>query len=209
VSKTNTTHRPLVALVLPKTVPALISFAEQVVKSMTGNPSFPTPAPTLAVLSQAIADLQAAQAAAQLRGKGAAQARNDKKAALVKLLQLLKSYVQNIADADAETAATVINGAGMAVKKAPNRKPKAFAATPGAVSGSVKLSTVSAGAHACYLWQYSADGGKTWVDVPGTSQAKTTISGLPAGTTVLFRYRVITPKAGQGDFVPPLALLVK
>jgi hypothetical protein len=209
VSKTTTSIRSLVALDLPKTVPELISFAEQVVTSVTNNPSFPTPSPTLAVISQAIADLQAAQAAAQLRAKGAVQARNDKKTALVKLLQLFKSYVQNIADGDPDTSVTVIHAAGLAVKKAPNRKPHTFAAIEGAISGSVKLVTVSAGSRASYLWQYSTDGGKTWIDAPGTSQAKTTIVGLTAGTTVLFRYRTITPKAGQTDFVPALAFLVK
>jgi len=148
VSKTTTSVRSLVSLDLPKTVPELISFAEQVVKSATNNPSFPTPSPTIAVIQQAIADLQAAQAAAQLRAKGAVQARNDKKAALIKLLQLFKSYVQNIADEDPDTSATVIHGAGLAVKKAPSRKPHTFAAKEGAISGSVKLSTVSAGARA-------------------------------------------------------------
>ena len=209
MSKTTTSVRSLVSLDLPKTVPALLSFADQVVKSVTNNPSFPTPSPTLAVIAQAIADLRAAQAAALLRAKGAVQARNDKKIALVKLLQLFKSYVQNIADQDPDTSATVIHGAGLAVKKAPNRKPHTFAVTSGAISGSVKLVTVSAGSRASYLWQYSTDGGKTWIDVPGTSKAKTIIVGLPAGTTVLFRYRTVTPKAGQSDFVPALAFLVK
>ena len=72
----------------------------------------------------------------------------------------------------------------------------------------MKLSTVSAGTRASYLWQYSIDGGKTWIDVPGTAQAKTTIAGWSRGTTVLFRYRTIT-KGGQSDFVPALAFLVK
>jgi hypothetical protein len=99
VSKTTTNVRSLVSLDLPKTVPELISFAEQVVKSVTNNPSFPTPSPTIAVIQQAIADLQAAQAAAQLRA----------------------------ADEDPDTSATVIHGAGLAVKKAPSRKPHTFA----------------------------------------------------------------------------------
>jgi hypothetical protein len=103
--------------------------------------------------------------------------------------------VQNIADQDPDTAATVIHGAGLAVKKAPSRKPHAFAATEGAIS--VKLSTVSAGTRATYLWQYSTDGGKTWIEVPGTSQAKTTIVGLTAGTTVLFRYRTVHPRPAR------------
>ncbi len=201
-------HRSIVSLALPKTVPALISYAEQVVKAMTNNPSFPTPAPTLAVISQAIDDLQAAEAAALSRTKGAVQARNDKRTALVKLLETLKTYVQNVADTNNETAPTVIKSAGLAVRKSPTRRPHVFAVQEGSISGSVKLSTPSAGARSSYLWQYSADGGKTWVDVPGTVQAKTTVAGLPAGTTVQFRYRAIT-KTGQGDWSAPVSFLVK
>jgi hypothetical protein len=201
-------HRCIVALALPKTVPALISYAEQVVKVMTGNASFPAPSPTLASITQAIDDLQTAEAVALSRTKGAVQARNDKRTALVKLLELLKAYVQNIADGNAETAPTVIKSAGLAIRKAPTRKAHVFTVQEGAISGSVKLSTPSAGARSCYLWQYSADGGKTWVDVPGTVRAKTTVAGLPAGTTVQFRYRTIT-KTGQGDWIAPVSFLVK
>jgi hypothetical protein len=201
-------HRSIVSLALPKTVPALISYAEQVVKAVTNNPSFPNPSPTLAVITQAIDDLQAAEAAALSRFKGAVQARNDKRSALVKLLETLKTYIQNVADTNNETAPTVIKSAGLAVRKSPTRKPHVFTVQEGSISGSVKLSTASVGARSCYLWQYSADGGKTWIDVPATIQAKTTLTGLPAGNTVQFRYRAIT-KTGQGDWSAPVSFLVK
>jgi hypothetical protein len=203
------TSRSLAVLALPKTVPALLSCADHIVDSMTGNPSFSTPSPTLASVAQAITELRTAQAVTLSRTKGAAQARNDKLAALVKLLQLLRSYIQSVADVDAETASTVITSAGLAVKKPPTLKPRVFAATPGDNSGTVKLVTVSAGPRSSYLWQVSLDGGKTWVDLPATTQARTTVTALPAGTTVLFRYRSVTPKAGQGDWVPPISLLVR
>ncbi|HEX3344699.1 MAG TPA: hypothetical protein VHS09_09015 [Polyangiaceae bacterium] len=203
-----TTHRALVSLSLPKTVPALITYAQQIVDAMTGNASFPTPSPALTAITQGITDLQTAEASALSRVKGAVQGRNDKRAALVKLLQLLKSYIQSVADRDAETAPTVIRGAGVAVKKAPVRRPRTFTVAAGTLSGSAKLSTESAGARSSYLWQTSIDGGKTWVDAPATVQAKTTVSGLAAGSTVLFRYRPVT-KTGQGDWVPPVSLLVQ
>jgi len=110
----STTHRSLVSLSLPETVPSLLTYAEQIVLVMTGNASFPTPMPTLAAVSQAVTDLQSAEAAALSRAKGAVPARNDKRSTLVRLLQLLKTYVQNIADGNAETAPTVITSAGLA-----------------------------------------------------------------------------------------------
>jgi hypothetical protein len=45
------------------------------------------------------------------------------------------------------------------------------------------------------------------VSAPSTLQAKTTITGLPVGTSVLFRYRTLT-KTGEGDWSQGLALLV-
>jgi hypothetical protein len=54
----------------------------------------------------------------------------------------------------------------------------------------------------------SVDGGKTWVAAPATVQAKTQILGLTPGATVQFRYRTVTPKAGQGDWNQPVQLLI-
>ncbi len=68
---TKTTQRPLVSLALPRPVAALITYAGQILKAMTGNPSFPSPSPTLAVVKQAVDDLQTAEAAALARTKGA------------------------------------------------------------------------------------------------------------------------------------------
>jgi hypothetical protein len=57
----------------------------------------------------------------------------------------------------------------------------------GSVSGTAKITAVSAGHRASYEWQYSVDGGKTWVTAPATMQAK----------------------AGEGDWSQAVALLVK
>ncbi len=205
---TKSVHRSLVSLDLPKKVPALISYATSVVTAMAGNPSFPTPAPTLAAITAAITALQTAESAAIARTKGAVTARNDKKAALVALLQELKAYIQKTGDADADNSAALIQSAGVSVKKTAVRKPRVFNAVQGPASGTAKLVTGSAGLRASYEWQYSVDGGKTWVAVPATLQAKTSVTGLTAGATVQFRYLAVT-KAGQGDWSAPVSLLVK
>jgi hypothetical protein len=59
-----------------------------------------------------------------------------------------------------------------------------------------------------YEWQYSVDGGKTWVVAPVTLQAKTTILGLTPGATVTFRYRGVT-KTGDGDWSQLITFIVK
>jgi hypothetical protein len=88
------THRSLVTLSLPKSVPGLIVYAQNIVKQMTDNPSFPNPAPTLAAVTAAIDELRAAEAAAIARTKGAAATRNDKRKALVAILEQLRAYIQ-------------------------------------------------------------------------------------------------------------------
>jgi hypothetical protein len=51
----------------------------------------------------------------------------------------------------------------------------------------------SAGHRASYDWQYSADGGKTWVMLTSTLKASTTITGLAPGAVVEFKYRARDP----------------
>lgn len=77
------------------------------------------------------------------------------------------------------------------------------AAKPGAVSGVAVIVAPSAGARSSYEWQYSPDGGKTWVTAPPTVQAKTSVSGLATGTSVEFKYRAVT-KDGAGDWSAPV-----
>jgi hypothetical protein len=72
-------HRLLATLGLPRPVPALLVVAQNIQKRMTGNPSFPSPIPTLAELGTAINDLQSAETLALGRAKGAVTLRNEKR----------------------------------------------------------------------------------------------------------------------------------
>jgi hypothetical protein len=204
---TKTDHRSIVVLKLPTRIQALITYADGIVKSLTGNPSFPTVVPTLATISAAIADLQNAETAALARTKGAVVTRNEKKTALLQLLQQLRGTIQTTADANVENGASIISSAGVAVRKTVVHPPRVFAAKPGPVTGTARLVAASAGHRASYEWEYSTDGGKTWLTTPVTLQAKTTVVGLAAGTTVQFRYRPVT-KAGEGNWTQPVSLLV-
>ena len=209
VTPSKTIRRALVSLHLQaKKGMMLINFTQQVVKSMTGNPSFPTPSPTLAAITTAAAELQAAENAALARTKGAVATRNEKRSALVTLLTELRASVQATANADPETSTSVIQSAGLAIRKTPVRAARVFAAKPGAVSGSVALVTDAAARRASYEWQYSTDGGKTWVSAPSTLQAKTTVAGLTPGATIVFRYRAVT-KTGEGDWSQNASIIVK
>ena len=199
--------RRIVALKPPKPIPALITFARSIVIGMTGNVSFPIPDPTLAAVATAIRDLEVAEIFAQTRTRGAVPARDQKRGVLVILLGHLKAYVQKVVDADREHAPALVESVGMSVKKVGVRAPRVFQATPGSVSGSVKLATPSVARRASYQWEYSRDGGKTWTMAPPTLTTKTHLVGLQRGASYVFRYRAVI-KAGPSDWSEAAALLV-
>ena len=201
------THHTIVCLKPPRKVSSLGAYAQQIVTAMTGNGAFPTPAPPLSSVASALTAFQAAEAIALTRAKGAAEARNVKRVALLQLLEQLKAYVQTVVDAAVDDGAAIALGAGMAVRKTPVRPPRVFAAKPGAVTGTVKLVAAAAARRAAYTWQYSTDGGKTWISLPPTLHAKTTASGLTAGTRVEFRYQALT-EAGESNWSQGVQLLV-
>ena len=208
MSVTKAITRSIATLKTTGPIAALILYSSGIVKRMTGNSAFPSPVPPLATVAAAIADLQSAEMAAAARTKGAVTVRDDRRAALVTLLRQLESYVQNQADANLENGAALIESAGVAVRKTPVRKPRTFNAVQGPTSGSVKLVAAAAARRASYEWQYSTDGGKTWIYAPGTLQAKTTITALTPGASVQFRYRPVL-KAGDGDWSQAVTLIVK
>ncbi|HEY8090563.1 MAG TPA: hypothetical protein VIF09_22030 [Polyangiaceae bacterium] len=205
---TSAVHRSVVTMKTSVPVMTLVAFALHLVAKMTSNPAFPAPAPTLAAITAAANDLAAAEQSASQKTKGAVTVRDDRRAVLVTMLQQIKSYVQTQADANLESGQAIIESAGMTVKKAVTRKARVFGAKAGATTGSVLLTAPSAGARAAYDWQYSIDGGKTWVAAPSTLQARRTVSGLTAGATVMFRYQSLI-KTGEGDWSQPVSIIVK
>ena len=201
-------HRVLASLNLPTQVADQLKYGQSLLAGVTNNPHFPTPDPAIAAFSDALTKYSAAETAAQSRLKGTVAARNAARVVFLGAIHALKARVQSVADASPEQAEAIITSTTLSVKKTTNRQKQTFAVKYGPTSGTVHVIAKSAGARAAYEWQYSLDGGKTWVQVPNTLQARTSISALPVATTVEFRYRVTT-KAGMGDWSQPTSLLVK
>ena len=199
----HTSSHIIAALAAPKKTGPLITYANNVVASLTGNASFASLAPTLPSITKAVAELQAAENVVLTRVRGAVTIRDQKRAALVVLLRQVRLAVQQVADAHPEEATTLIQSAGLSVKRPPVRANRTFAAA----AGSVKLVARSEGKRASYEWSYSVDGGKTWTAAPVTLRASTVVTGLPSGTTVQFRYRAVTA-AGEGAFSAVVSLTV-
>ncbi len=162
----------------------------------------------ITAFGDALTKYNSSETAAQTRAKGTIATRNAAKVVYVGAAHALKARVQQVADADPEQAETIITSAGLAVKKAPLRQKQVFVAKYGTTSGTVHVTAPAAGARASYEWQYSIDGGKTWVSTANSLQAKTTVAGLPVAIVVEFRYRVTT-KTGPGDWSLPTSILVK
>jgi hypothetical protein len=189
-------------------VPDQIKQGDAVQAALTNHPHFPLPDPIIAAFIAALGVYSVAETAAQTRAKGTVAARNAAKIVYVGAYHALRARVQQVADAAPENAEAIITSAGFAVRKTALRQKQTFMTKYGTVAGMIHLLAVTAGPRACYEWQYSLDGGKTWVQVPNTMQAKTTVLGLPLATTVEFRYRVTT-NVGMGDWSLPTSILVK
>jgi hypothetical protein len=205
----NIVKRSIVSLNLPVSVPALMTEARAILVALTTNTAtFPSPDPSIATLSTAISELESAESAVQARTRGAVSGRDEKRQALVVLLDQLKAYIQKVADANSDAGAQIIQSAGVAVRKVTPRQKQTFRARLGAVSGSVALTTVAPSRRASYEWESSTDGGKTWTPLPNTLQAKTTAVGFTPGVTATFRSRATT-RVGEGDWTQPTSIVVR
>jgi len=207
-----TTSTPKVHVVLkrPRPVTALIALAQAIEAAMGANvKTFPSPTPTIPQFTSDIATLVSAEALARTRAKGAVQTRDAKMAIVVTDLTQLRTYVEGVCDANPGIAAAIANSAGMELRKAPARskndvnvKPSKIAS--GTVSVTARVGTKQKQSHE---WEYSIDAGKTWIACPPTTQAKTTITGLTPGLTVLVRHRAVTG-TGPTSWCDPASLIV-
>lgn len=161
----------------------------------------------MVAIQKGIEDLQAAETSAQARTKGAVALRNEKRQSLVTLLEEFRTYVQSTADANPENGPSIIESAGLALRKPPVRVARGFHAKAGSVSGTVKVYAPAAARRASYEWQYSTDGGITWTGLPATLQSRTSLTGLKPLSTVMFRYRAVT-RTGEGDWGQPISFIV-
>ncbi len=201
-------HRFVVVLALPTSVSALIKLAQTILAGLTNNAFFPTPTPPLATLSTLITKLDTAETAVKTRAAGTVEARNVAREALVQALQDARAYVQSHANANPEQGEAMITSAGMRSERIPPRIKAELTITPGVVSGTAKLVAKAVAPRASYEWELSADGGKTWTELPPTMPARTTATGLPVGTVCFFRFRALT-RTGLGDWSQTVAYLVK
>ena len=142
----------------------------------------------LAEITADLDDLEAGEATAHGRAKGAASARDDKKKKVIDDLGMLACDVQGIVNQHPGEAATIIASAGMFEKMRSARSKPELAASMGPVPGLV-IVRARAVKGAAYEWRCSTDGGVTWIAMGLTTVANTSIAGIARGTTCLFGFR--------------------
>jgi hypothetical protein len=200
--------RAIAVLKLSPRVKNVITFAQSVATAMTNNPNFPSPTLPIATFSAHITDLNTAETAVLSRVKGAVETRDAKLAIVHADLEVQKTYVQGVADAaNPSNAASIIESAGMTLRKVTLHNKAALAVKQLSVSGSVQLLAKAAAHRAAYDWQYSTDQ-KTWTPTPPTLQAKTIVSGLTAGTVYYFRVQPLIA-TGEENWSQVISMLVK
>ena len=205
---TTTTRHYFVAGRIPTTVKGLGTYARALIAGLTGNPWIKNPNPSIATLTDLTEKFETAQTATKTGTKGTVGVRNATRTALVSGCRAGISCVQQEADADPENAEAIITSTSLTVRKVPVRVKAPFAVKQGPVSGMALLAVKSAGRNCSYDWEMSIDAGKTWTEIPSTTQTRTSVTALPVGTVVQFRFRSLTPK-GQGDWSQPIGMLVK
>jgi hypothetical protein len=188
--------RPVLKVAKTKTT-LLLALARAIYTAMLAAVArFPTPVPTLVILLAQIAALDLAQRAVGPGNKAATAARNVARELLWASLESLRSYVQFTADTSTDNPVLVIKSSGFNVALPPSVAKPVLAAKlpglPGVVNLTANAKVLAAGStkRPTYNWQYSLDGGHTWVTVSGTPRARTTITGLPPLTACSFRVSV-------------------
>ena len=163
---------------------------------------FATPNPSVSTVQNQIVVLGKAEVLAATRAKGAAAARNVERTTLVGMLEAWLAYVQAIADLtqNQEQAVSTLLAAGLLVALVGQHTKAILAVMLGTQSGTVALTANAAAltgdskGRFLFNWQYTADG-KTFVNMPPTPKAKTTLAGLTPLSTYGFRVS-ITDSAG-------------
>jgi len=204
---TTAIHTILVVLGLPRPVAALIIRMTAILDAMSANKTtFPSPPLAIALVTAHVAALSAAEAATKTKTVGTIQTRDAARKLVIEDANQLHGYVQQLANASPTEASIIAAAAAMTLRKN-GAHPKSDLTVKQTLSATVSVVAKSVKGARAHEWQYSTDGGKTWLSAPPTAKASTTINDLPTGTLVHFRQRVIT-KAGAGDWSPPVAIAV-
>jgi|ERR1041384_7213491 hypothetical protein len=188
-----------------------IAKAEQIVAALTGNPSFPTPSPTLASITAAANELKTANAdvlASRQTAKEKTAIQNQKEDALDKLLTQSAAYVESVGGNNEQ----LILSAGMAMRlpavattEAPTQ-PQGLTATAGDHDGEIDLSWDTVTGAKSYVIERSPDPPTTWAHVGVSTRSNFTAQNLISGTRYWFRVAAVNSNGQSGWSDPAMKI---
>jgi hypothetical protein len=196
----------IVVLKAPRGRLAFVEYAKHILSCIETHPAeFPAPNPPIVAFRADVEALDASQTNTLTRARGAASARDVALDTVKSDLTLQRAYVQRCADLDPENAESLAHLAGMTVRIVTLRSLPDLRLVQGDTSG-VIIAIARAAKGLTHFWRYSLDG-STWIELPGTQQARTKITGLTAGTTIHVSHRILGRK-GFTDWCSPVSIVV-
>jgi hypothetical protein len=201
------TNRNPIALNLPQVVGLLIVFGRHVVQKMTNNPWYVNVDPSLSSVTDHLDSLEKSEANAKGKGKGAAAARDVDLKVVLDDMYGLKAFAQGVVSQNPAQAAAIVESGGLSLKRFTKGQKAELAARMGAVPGEVVVRAKAVRRGAAYEWEYSSDGGATWIAMGTTTVANTILAGVKVGVTYAFRFRT-TRKAATSDWSQIVTLFV-
>ncbi len=167
--------------------------------SMNGNawfPSCPVNVTNGGTLDLAIQALDAAITKALTRVKGAVQARAVDYKTVLDYLHQLMAYTQTVSDSNPVNSEAIIISSGFEVKHLGVASKDAITVKPKKGESGTMIAKVKKIADTiANLWEYSLDGGKTWITLDATSKGTTQITGLTPGNTIIVNHRPVLRKS--------------
>lgn len=165
---------------------AFVQLVQAILLALATNPFFPTPSPSIAVITTALDDLQDALSKAATGGSSATAVKDQKRAALETLLKQLASYIQLVSGDD---VAMMLSSA-FPVSKLPSPvgplpKPSFFEAEI-AGKGKIRLTVNAIYGAKLYQFQYKQSGTTEWQEQT-ISKTKLLLTGLESGKEYVFR----------------------
>jgi len=183
---------------------SFIAKAKLIRTSMNGNawfPACPVNVTNGGTLDLAIQALDTAQTKALTKVKGAVQARNVQYQVVLDYLHQLLAYVQLISNANSASSEAIVISSGYDVKHLGILTKDSLTVKPKkGESGTMIAKAKKIANTVANLWEYSLDGGKTWIELDATSKGTTEITGLKPGSSIIVNHRPVLRK-GKGTWL--------
>ena len=177
--------------------------------------TYSDPRPSLPVFRQLIQDVVVARARVGTRVIGAGAQQSAASRILYTAMDSERAYVQELADADWGRAEALILNAGLLVAGSTAHGKRFLELRNGHPSGTVDCDAFVGllidpnhpREHRHFNWEYTLDGGGTFLSLPPTNNGKTSIHGLTPLTRVGVRVRIVNG-LGPGPWSQVATLLV-